>query len=403
MVVRYYSSVATPTTLSAGINNSATTITVAATTGFPTLFPYTLAIDFDTALTELVDVTAAAGTTLTVTRAVDGTSATSHSAGAAVRHVASGRDYADSRAHENSDTQHGVTGTIVGTGSVQTLTNKTLTSPVINTPTITGGTMTGTTLTSPTISNFTNAQHNHSNASGGGALGNVSTGNVTTTGTITASGLITASNALTVASGNLTVTTGNLIVTAGSGTIGGSLTAQSLVSNTTVTAGSGITSTTGNITATAGNLTAPAGAVNTATSSTTGNASVGGDLAVTGNVSAANIVAGAWQNITLNAGYSVESGGTPQYAVVTIGATTWIELRGRVRKDAGDYNGPETVAVLPLAVRPPTIMYFSVAHEWRSFTTTRVEVNTNGNLIPLGSTPNDPFRWVSLDGIRWRM
>lgn len=404
MVVRYYSSVATPTTLSAGINNSTTTITVAATTGFPTLFPYTLALDFDTALTELVDVTNAAGTTLTVTRAVDGTSATSHSAGASVRHVASGRDYADSRAHENSDTEHGVTGFVVGTGNTQTLTNKTLTSPIINTPTITGGTMTGTTLTTPVISDFTNAQHNHSNAAGGGPLGNVSTGNITTTGTISVSGLLTASNALTVSSGHLTVSTGNLIVTAGNATIGGSATAQSVVSNTTVVAGSGITSTTGNITATAGNLTAPAGAVNTATSSTTGNASVGGTLTVTGNVTAPNLAAGTWTNITLNAGYSVETGGTPQYRTVIIGNNTWVELRGRIRKDASDFTGQETVTTLPAPVRPPGVIYAAVAHEWRSLTTTRIEVNAGtGNVIVTGALPDDPFRWFSIDNVRWSL
>lgn len=405
MTVRYYSSVATPTTLSSGINNSTTTIVVGSVTGFPTLYPYTLALDFDTALTELVDVTNAAGTTLTVTRAVDGTSATSHSAGAAVRHVASARDYADSRAHENSDSEHGVTGFIVGTGSTQTLTNKTLTSPVINTPTITGGTMTGTTLTSPTISNFTNAQHDHSNAAGGGPLGNVSTGNVSTTGTITASGLVTASNALTVSSGNLTVTTGNLNVTAGTATVGGTLTGQSVVSNTTVTAGSGITATTGNITATAGNLTAPAGSVSTATSSTTGNASVGGTLTVTGNVTAPNLAASAWTNITLNAGYSTETGGTPQYRTVTMGTEVWVELRGRVRKDSGDYIGPETIATLPAPVRPPGVYYGSGAHEWRNnaATTARIEVNgTSGAVIPVAGNP-DPFRWISLDNNRWSM
>lgn len=151
MTVRYYSSVATPTTLSAGINNSVTTISVGSVTGFPTLYPYTLAIDYDTALVELVEVTNAAGTTLTVTRAIDGTSATSHSGGAAVRHVASARDYQNSRDHEEDATDvHGTTGFVVGTSNTQTLTNKTLTTP--------------------TIGDFTNANHNHSNAAGGGSL-----------------------------------------------------------------------------------------------------------------------------------------------------------------------------------------------------------------------------------------
>lgn len=150
MTVRYYSSVATPTTLSAGINNSVTTISVGSVTGFPTLYPYTLAIDYDTALVELVEVTNAAGTTLTVTRAIDGTSATSHSGGAAVRHVASARDYQNSRDHEEDATDvHGTSGFVVGTNNTQTLTNKTLTTP--------------------TIASFVNATHDHGSAAGGGS------------------------------------------------------------------------------------------------------------------------------------------------------------------------------------------------------------------------------------------
>ena len=128
MVVRFYSSVAPETTLSSGITNASTSITVGSVTGFPANTPYTLALDYEGAIEELVQVNAAAGTTLTVARGVDGTGAAAHNAGARVRHVSSARDFADSRSHENSaNGVHGLSPSedLVGTEKVQTLTNKT--------------------------------------------------------------------------------------------------------------------------------------------------------------------------------------------------------------------------------------------------------------------------------------
>ncbi len=132
MTVRFYSSTAEPTTLALNATAGTTAIEVVSLVGYPSSFPYTLCLDFDTSLRELVEVTNASGTTLTVTRGVDGTPAVGHSAGATVRHVSSARDYADSRAHENANMGvHGVAGAVVGTTDAQTLSNKILSGSII--------------------------------------------------------------------------------------------------------------------------------------------------------------------------------------------------------------------------------------------------------------------------------
>lgn len=159
MAERYYSATAQETTLQVGINNSATVIQVAATTGFPVSLPYLLAIDYESATEEVVLVTGAAGTSLTVTRSYDSTSAAAHSAGARVRHVSSAIDFRDSREHEEADQGiHGLapTDVVVGRDATQTLTNKTLTNPTINSASVSGtiagpATYTSATLTTPTI------------------------------------------------------------------------------------------------------------------------------------------------------------------------------------------------------------------------------------------------------------
>lgn len=145
MATRYYSNTAPPTTLTAGINAITTTITIASAAGLPPFQPFTMALDPNTPTMELVEVTAAAGTTLTVTRAIDGTSASTHGAGAVAMHVSSARDFAEANAHINASTNvHGLTGgaSVVGTTTVQTLTNKTISGPIISDGTITNSAIT---------------------------------------------------------------------------------------------------------------------------------------------------------------------------------------------------------------------------------------------------------------------
>ena len=112
---------------------------------------FTVVIDPDTALEEIVDVTAVSGSTLTITRGVenDGTGQ-SHSAGAVVRHMAIGRDFREANQHiENVTSAHGLTvADVITTTNTKTLTNKTLTSPTINGGTVASAAITG--LSNPT-------------------------------------------------------------------------------------------------------------------------------------------------------------------------------------------------------------------------------------------------------------
>lgn len=147
MTTRKYSSRSQQTTLTAALSSTATTASVVSGTtllGGVTVSAgetYTVVIDPDTALEEIVDVTAVSGNTLTIVRGIDGSSGQEHSAGAVVRHMAIGRDYREANTHiEASTAVHGIGAgsSVVGTTDTQTLTNKTLTSPTINNPTITG-------------------------------------------------------------------------------------------------------------------------------------------------------------------------------------------------------------------------------------------------------------------------
>jgi hypothetical protein len=165
----YYSSNAVEASLTSGVNNVATSLQVDTITGYPTQFPFIIICEQGTSNEEIMLVTNVAGTTFTVTRGYDGSTAVSHSSGAKVVHGVSATPLNEASAHiEATSNVHGLSGgaEVVGTTQSQTLTNKTLTSP-----TVTGGTLNSSTLVTPTIASFANAQHNHTNAANGGAIG----------------------------------------------------------------------------------------------------------------------------------------------------------------------------------------------------------------------------------------
>ena len=90
---RQYAGAAAATTITVGINSAETTCTLASTTGFPSLagVPFYVVIDPGTSSEEKCSATIS-GSTLTITRGQDDTTAVAHSAGATIYPVFTAND-----------------------------------------------------------------------------------------------------------------------------------------------------------------------------------------------------------------------------------------------------------------------------------------------------------------------
>ena len=120
MTTRKYTSLSQQTTLTTPVTSGATILPVVSAAALvPTTIAanevFTVVIDPDTSLEEIVDIVSSSGNpisanNLTVVRGVDGSSAQAHSAGAVIRHMIIGRDLRESNTHaESTATAHGLT------------------------------------------------------------------------------------------------------------------------------------------------------------------------------------------------------------------------------------------------------------------------------------------------------
>jgi hypothetical protein len=102
MTKRYFSASATEAQLISGVNEAAVTITLNLTTGYPATKPFIIVVGNGTSSEEVMLVTATAGSTFTVTRAYDSTTAKAHATGSSVIHAASAIDFREANTFINS-------------------------------------------------------------------------------------------------------------------------------------------------------------------------------------------------------------------------------------------------------------------------------------------------------------
>lgn len=163
MTTRKYQSRSQQTTLTSAITSTATTMVVGNPSALvvstvPAGQTYSVVIDPDTALEEIVDVSDwTSGTTLTITRGVENSgTGFAHSPGAVIRHMLTGRDLREANTHiEGTLAGHAATTSAqlasvisdeTGSGSLVFATSPTLVTPVLGVATATS--INGTTIPS---------------------------------------------------------------------------------------------------------------------------------------------------------------------------------------------------------------------------------------------------------------
>ena len=249
MTTRKYSSRSQQTTLASGLNSTATSATVVSAStllGGVTVNAgetFTVVIDPDTALEEIVDIYSSSGNpvsgnVITFVRNIDGSTGQVHSAGAVVRHMAIGRDYREANTHiENSTTAHGLTlanvvkTTDTGVVTSTMITDGTIVNADINASAAIAATkISGTAITAADTGTVTNTMLAGSIAPAkvtGTAITAADTGTVTST--MIADGTIVNADINTAAAIASTKISGTAVTQADVGTITGTMIANGTI------------------------------------------------------------------------------------------------------------------------------------------------------------------------------